>query len=114
MLHYRLRCSAPFQFYITCFSLCMPSPPCVGELSAVTIFENSKAQSQDIKNIASQAHLHMPSPGTSYLLVRHPRSTRRRLAKLGSWSAIRCAHCSQLPAVSRRNKLSDKKAANEY
>lgn len=104
-LHYRLRCPAPFQFYITCFSPCIPSPPCVGELSAVTIFETPKPQVPNIKNIASQAHLHMPSSGTSYLLVRHPRSTRRRLAKLGSWSAIRYAHCSQLPAVKKNATL---------
>lgn len=32
------------------------------------------------KNTASQSHQHMPAPGTSYLSVHHPRSTRRRRA----------------------------------
>ena len=32
------------------------------------------------KNTASQSHQHMLAPGTSYLSVHHPRSTRRRRA----------------------------------
>lgn len=77
---------------------CRPSPPGVGALSAVTIFEAAKALSRANQKYRQPARLHMPSPGTRCLSVRHPRSTRRRLATLVRWSATRCAHCSQHPA----------------
>jgi len=86
-----------------CYSTrCLPGPPCVRELLAVTIFEVAKALSQANHKYRQPARLHMPSPGTMCLSVRHPRSTRRRLAALVCWSATRCAYCSQHPAVGIR------------
>ncbi len=80
------------------YARCLPNPPCVGALSAVTIFEAAKALSRANQKYRQPARLHMPSPCTMCLPVRHPRSTRRRLAALVYWSATRCAHCSQHPA----------------
>lgn len=80
-LHYRLRLLSTALTFIAAFQY-IPRHLVLASFRLSLFLKRPKHihRPTRFKNTASQSHQHMLAPGTSYLSVHHPRSTRRRRA----------------------------------